>query len=125
MAAAYAAIFNDGVYIRPTLTNASSRPERVLRSATAKTMVTMLEMGVANDLGTGKLARIAGVRVAGKTGTADLGGDRDYASFVGRVLDREPRVVVLVGLEAPAEDGTGSTAAAPVFARIARRLIGG
>jgi cell division protein FtsI/penicillin-binding protein 2 len=82
----------------------------------------MLENAVSSAPGTGRNARVQGLRVAGKTGTADLGDGHTYASFVGTVLDRQPRRVVLVGLEAPQNDGNGATAAAPVFARIARRL---
>jgi cell division protein FtsI (penicillin-binding protein 3) len=124
VAAGYAAILNGGVYLVPTLDRARAKaPERVLRQETARTMIAMLERTITSDLGTGKLARIEGARIAGKTGTGDLGRDRSYASFVGTVLDREPRFVALVGLEDPREGGTGPTAAAPAFARIARRLL--
>lgn len=118
--AGYAAIFNGGVYLEPSFTRRRRRGERVLRPETAQTMVAMLEAIIGSDLGTGKLARIEGARVAGKTGTSE---EPVYASFVGAVLDRQPTFVVLVGLEAPREGGTGPSAAAPVFARIARRLV--
>jgi cell division protein FtsI (penicillin-binding protein 3) len=124
VAAGYAAIFNDGVYLKPSLTRRTQTPEPVLRPETARTVTAMLETITKSELGTGKLARIEGARVAGKTGTGDLGDDRSYASFVGTVLDWSPRIVVLVGLEAPREGGSGPSAAAPTFARIARRLIG-
>ena len=84
----------------------------------------MLEDIIESNVGTGRLARIEDVRVAGKTGTADLPGDRSYASFVGTVVGFQPRFVVLVGLEAPRDGGSGASAAAPVFVRIARRIIG-
>jgi cell division protein FtsI/penicillin-binding protein 2 len=76
-----------------------------------------------SEIGTGKLARIKGMRVAGKSGTSNADG-HVYASFVGTVLDREPQFVALVGLEGPREGGSGPNAAAPVFARIARRILG-
>jgi cell division protein FtsI (penicillin-binding protein 3) len=124
LVAGYAAIFNGGVYVAPSLTRTNDKaPERVLRRETAETMTTMLERTIASDRGTGKLARIDGLRVAGKTGTADLEGERTYASFVGTVLDRRSPLVILVGLEAPQNDGTGPSAAAPTFAGIARRLF--
>jgi cell division protein FtsI (penicillin-binding protein 3) len=85
----------------------------------------MLEAAVGEE-GTGKLARVPGLRVAGKTGTAEFrdgdAGERTYASFVGTVLDREPRFVALVGLVGPREGGTGPSAAAPTFARIVAAL---
>ena len=89
-------------------------------------MVSMLENAVAGD-GTGAAARVPGARVAGKTGTADLAGETGqqmyYASFVGSVLDREPRFVALVGLEVPAARGSGPQSAAPAWARLARRIL--
>ena len=124
VAAAYATIFNGGLYVEPTFTNRAQPGVRVFREETARAMSGMLEDIIESNLGTGRLARIEDVRVAGKTGTADLGDERSYASFVGTVVGFKPRFVVLVGLEAPRDGGTGPSAAAPVFARIARRLIG-
>jgi cell division protein FtsI (penicillin-binding protein 3) len=120
MASAYAAIFNDGVYLAPT---PDGKPERVLRAETAREVTVMLEAALTSRIGHGKLALVDGLRIAGKTGTADLGGDHQYASFVGSVLNREPRLVVLVGLEASNKDALGPTAAAPMFARIVRRVF--
>ncbi len=124
VAAAYASIWNGGLYVEPTFTPRAQSGVRVFREETARAMSGMLEDIIESNLGTGRLARIEDVRVAGKTGTADLGDDRTYASFVGTVAGWKPGFVVLVGLEAPREGGYGPTAAAPVFARIARRIIG-
>lgn len=124
IAAAYAAIFNGGLYVEPTLTRRARPGVRVFREETARTMSGMLEDIIESNVGTGRLARIEDVRVAGKTGTADLGGGRSYVSFVGTVPGFKPRFVVLVGLEAPRDDDATPNAAAPVFARIARRIIG-
>jgi cell division protein FtsI (penicillin-binding protein 3) len=92
-------------------------------------VIAMLEETVAGDPATGKLARVAGVRVAGKTGTGEFsspgGDDSVYASFVGIVPAEHPRFVILVGLESPRGGASGGTAAAPVFARIAARALGG
>ncbi|MGZ3422218.1 MAG: penicillin-binding transpeptidase domain-containing protein [Polyangiales bacterium] len=121
MAAAYAAIVNGGSYIAPTTTRGSVAKERVLGEGTVKTIMAMLE-GVVTS-GTGKLARIEGHRVAGKTGTGDHHGQY-YGSFVGTVLDAKTPFVVLVGFELPQSSGyTGASAAAPVFARIATRIL--
>jgi cell division protein FtsI/penicillin-binding protein 2 len=118
MASAYAVMFDDGIYRSPT-----RAPERVLRSETAKQVTAMLEAALTSKLGHGKLALVDGLRVAGKTGTADLGGDHQWASFIGTVLNREPRLVVLVGLEATNEEALGPAASAPTFARIVRRMF--
>ena len=127
ISAAYAAIFNDGVYRAPSFDHHPSGGTRVLREDIARILVQMLEGAVIGE-GTGKGARIAGARVAGKTGTAgttdDAGADVSYASFVGSVLDREPRFVALVGLEVPEGKGTGASAAAPAWAKLVSRILG-
>lgn len=122
VAAAYAAIFAGGVYHAPTFDGPLAPGERVLKETTARTVRELLVHVVEGGVGLAKTARVPGHRVAGKTGTADLGGDRFYASFVGAVVDREPLRVVLVGLVDPKNRGNGPTAAAPLFARIAARL---
>jgi beta-lactamase regulating signal transducer with metallopeptidase domain len=131
VAAAYAAIANDGTYLPPTLVRraAPAQGEPILKPETAHTLVAMLEGVVNGERGTGKAARLPGVRVAGKTGTADLtrpdGTKSYYASFVGIVPAVRPRFVILVGVEAPRDEGTGGQVAAPAFARIASRALGG
>src|SRR5262249_31062215 len=81
-AAAFAGIANEGSYQPPTIVHKVLTPdgdelpiarpprERVLRAATAKTVLEMLENVVHSDKGTGKNAKIDGYRVAGKTSTA-------------------------------------------------------
>jgi cell division protein FtsI (penicillin-binding protein 3) len=104
------------VYVTPSAAGPAPARPRVISEQTARTVVSMLENAVAGE-GTGKAARVDGVRVAGKTGTAEWtdeqGKEMYYVSFVGSVLDREPRFVALVGLEVPAGKATGPTAAAP------------
>jgi cell division protein FtsI (penicillin-binding protein 3) len=116
LARAYAVLARDGSYVAPGV-----RPERVVSAATAARVRSMLEGAVEGERATGKLARIEGVRVAGKTGTADL--DAHVAHFVGIVPAERPRYVVLVSISASSEV-TGGRVAAPVFARVARRALG-
>jgi beta-lactamase regulating signal transducer with metallopeptidase domain len=130
VAAAYAAIANGGVYVPPTLSprEGPAPRETIMKPETARVVTTILEGVVSEERGTGKLARIDGTRVAGKTGTAafDLpgGGEGIYASFVGFVPSVAPRFVILVGIEQPkGDDGNGPTAAAPAFARVASRAL--
>ena len=87
--------------------------------------------------GTGALAKMPGISVAGKTGTAyklqdngtyltDEGSRKYFASFVGFLPANNPRVTVLVSIDEPdplTRDRFGGTAAAPVFARIGQVLI--
>ena len=130
LAAAYAALANDGVYIAPTLVRRAGHApgEPLLEPETARTVVGMMEGVVTGERATGKLARIPGVRVAGKTGTADYlpdGKEGVYASFVGIVPADHPRFVILVGVESPRSGGYGGNVAAPAFARVASRALGG
>ena len=129
VAAAYGALANGGVYVAPTLTvrEGNSQGERIMKEEAAHVVAAMLEESVNGPMATGKLARIAGVRVAGKTGTAswDLPGDVEgrYASFVGFVPVEAPRFVILVGVEKPKDDASGGDVAAPVFARVAAHAL--
>jgi beta-lactamase regulating signal transducer with metallopeptidase domain len=116
VAAGYTAFADGGIYHAP-----DGSSERVMAADTARTVMTLLDRVVNDADGTGQAARIAGIRVAGKTGTAQSRGDRHYASFVGIVPADAPRFVVLVGVDGVT--GAGGKVAAPVFARIASRAL--
>jgi cell division protein FtsI/penicillin-binding protein 2 len=134
VAAAYAAIANGGWLLRPRLVAEGSGPDeraadsgarrcRVLDEALAGRLGRMLEAVVTH--GTGEMARVAGYRVAGKTGTAQRavnGGFDDehhVAWFAGYLPLPDPRLVVVVSVENPQSDFWASSVAAPAFARIA------
>ena len=80
--------------------------------------------GVVNDGGTGAAARLPGIEVAGKTGTAqlitnsDARRGQDHAWFAGYAPAQDPQVVVVVLVE---RGGRGGQAAAP----IARQILQG
>ena len=73
-------------------------------------------------------AQIPGYAIAGKTGTAEiptpLGYEQDasIASFVGFFPADDPQVIVLIKLDRP-NGYWGSLVAAPVFKRLAERLV--
>jgi cell division protein FtsI (penicillin-binding protein 3) len=131
MAAAYAAIANDGVAVQPHLVDriegvrtAAPRRRRVMSAETARQVRAMLEDVV--EEGSGVEARVPGYRIAGKTGTAakpePTGGysrSRYVASFVG-FAPGEPRLVTLVAVDEPKGAIWGGVVAAPAFAEIAR-----
>jgi beta-lactam-binding protein with PASTA domain len=82
------------------------------------------------ERGTGKEARINGVRIAGKTGTSHkyLNGkyaENNYtASFVGFFPVEDPQVVCLVMMDNPKSKGYfGGSTSGPVFRSIAERVI--
>lgn len=132
MAAAYAAIANRGVWVRPHLVDrigesAPTRParRRIVSPWVASELMAMLKNVVAE--GTGTLAAVPGYQVAGKTGTAakpdPQGGYSDtryVASFVGVVPASRPRLVILVSVDEPRGAIWGGVVAAPAFAEIAK-----
>ncbi len=139
MAAAYAAIGNDGMWTTPHIVRsqvdaggetevASVQTRQVVSPGTAFLMREMLA-SVIED-GTGRNASVDGSRVGGTTGTADnLGEDGRYtdetrASFVGLAPIDDPKVVVAVLVDSPDyEYRTGGLAAAPVFAEIMEQAL--
>lgn len=137
LAAATAALAAGGVWRAPRLVLARRAPEsdwlyagptktrRVVSRDTADAVLDMMS-GVVSSRGTGRLAGLASVSVAGKTGTAqklDPNTHRysdDYiAWFVGAVPAEAPRLILTVALDEPGQPHTGGAAAAPLFARVA------
>jgi cell division protein FtsI/penicillin-binding protein 2 len=139
MAAAYAAVANDGVWVAPHIVSttvdvdghtevAPLETRQVVSPGTALLMRELLASVV--EQGTGGNAAVPGYRVGGKTGTANkLGDDGVYtdatrASFVGMAPIDDPKVVVAVVVDAPAyKFRTGNLAAAPVFAEVMEQAL--
>ncbi|MDO9225136.1 MAG: penicillin-binding protein 2 [Pseudomonadota bacterium] len=128
LAHAYTAFANDGVM--PALTTlrreSVATGTRVMSVDGARKMLPMLEMVTQNG-GTAPMARVAGYRVAGKTGTAHKfkvngGGyepDKYVSSFVGLAPASNPRLVVAVMIDEPGgRDYYGGLIAAPIFSRV-------
>jgi cell division protein FtsI/penicillin-binding protein 2 len=126
MAAAYAAVANGGVWIRPRLVaDRPAKRRRVISRHVSDQLMSMLRDVVIE--GTGQEAEVEGYQVAGKTGTAakpdPRGGyskSRYVASFVGVVPASAPELVVLVTVDEPRGAYWGGTVAAPAFQEIAR-----
>jgi cell division protein FtsI (penicillin-binding protein 3) len=139
MAAAYAAIGNDGVWSTPHIVSskvdvngstevAGVESRQVVSANTARLMRELLARAVAE--GTGIAGVVEGYRVGGKTGTANkLGPDGTYteetrASFVGMAPISDPQVVVAVVIDSPSHEyRTGGLAAAPVFAQVMEQAL--
>ena len=135
LARAYSAIASDGT-LRPISLIRQDQPiagERVLSSATAGRVKAMLET-VLVDGGTGVRGRVAGYRVAGKTGTVKKSVDGRYADdcylavFAGMAPVSDPRLVVVTVVDEPGgEEYHGGQVAAPLFAEVmtgALRMLG-
>jgi cell division protein FtsI/penicillin-binding protein 2 len=99
---------------------------RVLSPETARTVREMM-IRVVNE-GVDGLASVPGYTVAGKTGTAQIftpiGPDsRNMMTFIGIIPGDDPQISVLVKLDRPTSGQFASQTAAPVFARLAERLV--
>ncbi len=134
VASVYATIANGGVRAVPTLLRGTIRPDgsavpaarestrRVVSAEVARQVRNMLE-AVTSDQGTAPAARIAGYRIAGKTGTAQrpnpacscYAGGGYTASFVGFAPADNPQLLVGVVLQKPRSGHFGGQVAAPVF----------
>jgi cell division protein FtsI (penicillin-binding protein 3) len=130
MAAVYATIANNGVYIQPHLIKATMSPDgksqpaaapqthRVLSSQVAATLRHDLEAVVTAKGATGRKAAIPQYRVAGKTGTGELVRNGAYvsgdvASFIGMAPADNPQYVIAVF--AHSATGGSSDLSAPTF----------
>jgi peptidoglycan glycosyltransferase len=133
MAMVAGAIANGGVVMKTTLTDRIRKPDRTvllrigpdeLRRAVkrevAGEIASMME-GVVSS-GTGTAAQIPGVRVAGKTGTAETGvAGRNTAWFIAFAPVEDPQVAIAVVLQN--QTATGGEVAAPVAKRIMQALL--
>lgn len=137
---AYATVANGGVMMKPYVVQKVLDREgeeisvyepqtirRVIDESTAHQISSMLT-GVV-ERGTGKAAQVQGVRIAGKTGTAQQLVDGKYskqnytASFVGFFPAEQPEIALIVMLDRPRNGYYGGEVSAPIFQRIVRRIV--
>ncbi len=144
IANAYAAIANGGTLMKPYVVRRVSdesgrtvhenKPQairQVISEATARQMKDVL-LGVVEN-GTGRSARVSGVTIGGKTGTAQkinkttnsYTSESHIASFAGFFPVENPKFVLLVMVNNPRNGKYyGSQVAAPAFRTIAQRIVG-
>lgn len=122
MASIAATIANGGRRMEPRITlGAEPSGERVVSTTTARTMTTLMESVVSGGTGVG--AAISGIRVAGKTGTAevDVGGERrNHAWFICFAPADDPKIAVAVVAE---YGGVGGQVAAPLARAILTSVL--
>ncbi len=96
---------------------------RAVSSANAASMLTMMEAVV--NQGTGSNAAIPGVRVGGKTGTAETGGNRpNVAWFVAVAPIDNPQIAVAVTVEnAGTTEVSGNQLAAPIARQVMEAVL--
>ncbi len=107
----------DGVFYNP------GEHEKILSRGTVTRMTAIMKEVV--DAGTGKAARVAGIDIAGKTGTSKkIRKIRKYVSSFGGFFPAEnPRVTMFVVIDEPKGVYYGGDVAAPLFRSIAERLL--
>ncbi len=102
---------------------------RVISSATADNIRKMLEAVV--EYGTGVQAGIDGIKIAGKTGTAQKYdkhlkkySDSKYVSlFAGFFPSEKPKVTVLIVVDEPKGDYWASSVASPIFKKVSSGIL--
>jgi peptidoglycan glycosyltransferase len=99
-----------------------------MTAATAAILNGFMRNVVNDPNGTGTAARIPGITVAGKTGTAQAPGGPPHAWFIAFAPAEAPRYAISVLVERGGGDGsdtTGGRVAAPVAAQILGALLNG
>ena len=130
IARAYMIFARNGEIIPLTFQKSTDVPkgQRIISQRTVMQMRAMME-SVTMPGGTATQARVAGYRVAGKTGTAHKieGGryvNKYVGDFVGFAPVSNPRVIVAVMIDEPTAGGYyGGTVAAPVFSAITANVL--
>jgi penicillin-binding protein A len=134
MAMVAAAIGNHGAEMRPQIverivspagkTIAHLQPDqlgRPIKPQTADELTHMMELVVTG--GTGTAARIPGIRVAGKTGTAETGRGNIYTAWFAAFAPAEaPRVAIAVVVENQ-PNGFGGAISAPIAKQVMEALL--
>ncbi|MBU4301975.1 MAG: hypothetical protein KKE56_04345 [Actinobacteria bacterium] len=131
MAMVAAAVANGGVVMEPYLVEeiqdyngkiieqfGPHKWQEATDRATASTLTRMMVEVV--EKGTGTAARIPGVEVAGKTGTAEVKGVESHAWFICFAPALDPEVAVAVIIE---NGGEGGKAAAPVAREVLQKAL--
>jgi peptidoglycan glycosyltransferase len=136
MALVAAAVANDGRLMKPRLTDRIVRKDGrvkeriqpdlqsvVMKPETAAQLKAMMSRVV--EEGTGTAAALAGITVAGKTGTAEVGANREFTQpwFIGFAPVENPRLAVAVTVERTT--GQGGTVAAPIAKSVLEAVLGG
>lgn len=136
MALVASAVANKGRLMKPRLVDRVVRKDGrikrriepdlqavVMKPETADQLTAMMARVV--EEGTGTAGALAGIRVAGKTGTAEVGANREFTQpwFIAFAPVENPRIAIAVTVERTT--GQGGTVAAPIAKSVLEALLGG
>lgn len=137
MAMIVSGIANNGVIMKPYLVSSVLTPaDKEIKSFKKEEFKKIMESDVAAEInkmmqevvnsGTGKKAAISGIKVAGKTGTAEnemthQKKDKEHAWFVGFAPAENPRIAIAVILEY--SGSSGGSIAAPIAQKIMEKYL--
>jgi peptidoglycan glycosyltransferase len=136
MALVASTIANGGRLMKPRLTDRVLRKDgrvketiepdlqsEVVKPETAKQLTEMMSRVV--EEGTGTAAALSGIQVAGKTGTAEVGANREFTQpwFIAFAPVDDPKIAIAVTLERTT--GQGGTVAAPIAKSVLEVLLSG
>jgi penicillin-binding protein A len=137
MALVAAAVGNDGRLMKPRLVDRVLRKDgrtkdriepdlqsEVMKPESANQLADM--MGRVVEEGTGTAAALSGVQMAGKTGTAEVGANRELTQpwFIGFAPIDKPRVAVAVTVESQPPGSSGGETAGPIAKAVVESLLG-
>lgn len=141
MVMAYGAFANNGELMRPYVVDEildeggnvvqKTTPTRIRKAIKPETIRQLMPAfeGVVTEDGTAEFARIEGIAIGGKTGTAQKFIDGRYrtryrASFIGFYPTTKPQYVVMVLIDEPRTSIYGGYVSGPIFRRITSRIMG-
>uniref|UniRef100_A0A7C5U3V1 Penicillin-binding protein 2 n=1 Tax=Fervidobacterium nodosum TaxID=2424 RepID=A0A7C5U3V1_9BACT len=119
--AAFNSIVNDGTYITPSFDEKKPITAKKILSKQTTDMVKQMLLDVV-EKGTGVNAKIDGIRVLGKTGTAQKNGKKDVTTlFIGQV-ELDKKYTILVWVDSPQKEKLSSVVATPFFKSVVLEL---
>jgi cell division protein FtsI/penicillin-binding protein 2 len=135
---AVASVINGGNLMRPYIVEEIDGPNgrrvfepvvvrRTISQKTSETMVRMMHDTV--DGVPGHRAQVKGYDVGGKTGTtlvsipSGYALDSTLATFIGFAPVQDPAIIMLVKIDTPQDDPLGGIVAAPVFGKLAPKIL--
>jgi len=102
--------------------SAETQRDAGISKAIIETVARGMQDVVEDDSGTGVRARVPGITIAGKTGTAQTGRSATHAWFTGFSSAEEPKVALVVFLEGGGKGGLNAAAMASSIFRKAKEL---